>query len=316
MRLYRRIRDVPVKLRGGVAIKLHMGDEGTITHPSPRDVGILVERIKSSGGDPFLIDTPVLYPGRRSTPRGYLQVAAKNGFGDFEVVISKDYERVKGVEVAKDILEADSLLVLTHATGHVSLGFGGAIKNLGMGGVSRREKRKIHAPNRPEHDSSMCNACGACVEACVFGFLRLEGRLRRKLKDCPACERCLRACKTGALRRPKDGRSKTFELLTRAAKAVISPFDRSEISYITVLKDITEFCDCGKDHGSIICGDIGYLTGEDPLGLDVETFRLIRERNPGALDLELWSEFEAVAKGFWPFLQGVRCDKIIKNSGQ
>lgn len=296
--LHDRIGDVPLKLKGRVAIKLHMGDEGTTTHISPSDVGVLVQKIESSGGEPFLVDTPVLYPGKRSTPEGYLEVARKNGFGRFKVVISEEYERVKGVEVAKDILEADSMLVLTHATGHISLGFGGAIKNLGMGGVSPDEKRKIHAPCRPKFDRSKCTACGACVEACVFGLLRLEGGLKMMRRDCPACERCLDACKIGALSRPRGGKSKAFRLLTLAAKAVVSPFDSSEVAYITVLKNITRYCDCGKG-GPIICNDIGYLSGKDPLELDMEAIELIRQHNPVGLDFELCSRFEAVAKRYW-----------------
>ena len=298
--LYQRINEIPIELGGRTAIKLHMGDPGNRTHVSPKDVGILVEKIEANGGEPFLVDTPVLYPGARSTSEGYLKVARENGFGNFEVVISENYEKVRGVEVAKEIVEADSLLVLTHATGHISMGFGGAIKNLGMGGVSRKEKRKIHAPMRPRHKHSRCKACGECVKACKLGFLQLvDERLKLTLKDCPACGGCVKACTTGALRESGDARKKTFGLLARAAKAVVSPFEESDVAYVSVLKNITELCDCTKDTGRFVCGDIGYLIGENPLDVDSQTVELIRAQEHEALDFEAWDELETIAKKYW-----------------
>ena len=300
MMLYQRMSGIPIELGGRTAIKLHMGDPGNRTHISPQDVGILVERIKANGGEPFLVDTPVLYPGARSTPEGYLKVARENGFGDFEVVISENYEKVRGVEVAKEIVEADSLLVLTHVTGHISMGFAGAIKNLGMGGVSRKEKRKIHAPMGPRHKRSKCTACGECVKACPFGFLQLvDDRLKLTLKDCPACGGCVKACTTGALWESSGARKKTFELLAHAARAVVSPFEGSDVAYVSVLKNITELCDCTKYTGRFVCRDIGYLTGKDPLEVDSRTVELIRAREPEALDFEAWEELETIAKKYW-----------------
>jgi len=291
---------VPVRLGGKTAIKLHMGDPSNVTHISPQDVRILAEKIKANGGEPFLVDTTVLYPGARSTPKGYLKVARENGFGDFEVVISEKYEKVDGVEVAKEIVEADSLLVLTHVTGDMSTGFAGAIKNLGMGGVSRKEKRKIHAPMGPRHDSSKCIACGECVKACLFGFLQLvDERLNLTLNDCPACGGCVKACTTGALWESSEARKKTFELLARAARAVVSPFEGSDVAYVSVLKNITEFCDCTKYVGAFVCEDIGYLTGKDPLEVDSRTVELIHTRNPKAMNFEAWEELKTIAINYW-----------------
>lgn len=296
--LYKNIRDIPINLKGRVAIKLHMGDKGNKTHISPQDVSVLIEKIKANGGDPYLVDTTTLYPRERFTREGYLRVARENGFGDFPVVIARDEDCVErdGFEIPRDIADADSLLVLSHATGHIFTAFAGAIKNLGMGCVNKETKRKIHGPMRPVYDESLCKKCGVCVEACKYGYLKLNDKVTMNLGNCAGCGRCIEACPTSALHTAKNAMETSFELFAAGAKAALSMFRPENTICITALKNITKLCDCVQDTGEIVCRDMGYLTGNNPLMLDIETANMIKEQNPNALDFKTWDLFVKMAR--------------------
>ncbi|UCD07727.1 MAG: DUF362 domain-containing protein [Candidatus Aenigmatarchaeota archaeon] len=296
--LYKNIGEIPINLKGRVAIKLHMGDRGNKTHISPKDVSVLIEKIRAKGGDPYLVDTITLYPRERSTREGYLMVARENGFGDFPIVIARDdvFVEKDGFRIPKDIADADSLIVLSHATGHVLMGFAGAIKNLSIGCVNKYSKRRIHEPMRPLYDEGLCKKCGVCAEACKYGYIKLNDKVEINLKDCHGCRRCVRSCPTGAIHIGKKALENNFELFSESAKAVLSLFKPENVIYINVLKNITELCDCVKDSGDIVCRDMGYLTGKNPLKLDMETPELIRKQNPDTLDFKTWNLFVNIAK--------------------
>jgi uncharacterized Fe-S center protein len=294
--LYQKISDIPIKLEGRVAIKIHMGERGNKTHVSPEDVKVIFDKLKKMGCKPFLIDTTSLYPGARYTPEGYMKVSKENGFGEFPVVIAKDDDYIKegGFKIARAILDADSLLVLSHGKGHGTTAFGGAIKNLGMGCVNRESKNYIHSPMIPGHDASKCTQCLACERACFCHIIRVKPEFRIDEKTCCGCGYCIEACKTGALRLRPAGVEKCFRLFSEAAKQIIDSFE--SVAYITVLKNITEFCDCLANPGKIVCPDIGYLSGKSALEVDQEAVSLIRKKNPKALDFRTWGLFEREAK--------------------
>ena len=294
--LYKNISEIPLNLEGRVAIKLHMGERGNKTHVSPQDVKVIFDRLRKMGCEPFLVDTTTLYPGSRYTREGYMKVAKENGFGGFPVVIAKDDEYIKkgAFKIAREILDADSLLVLSHGKGHGTTGFGGAIKNLGMGCVNRESKNYIHSPMIPVHDSSRCTQCLACERACFCHIITVKPEFRIDEKACCGCGYCIESCKTGALHLKPRAVQDCFRLFSEAAKQVIDSFGR--VAYITVLKNITEFCDCLSNPGKIVCQDIGYLSGKSSLEIDQEAVSLIKQKNPKALDFETWNLFEREAR--------------------
>jgi uncharacterized Fe-S center protein len=294
--LYQKISDIPLSLEGRVAIKLHMGERGNKTHVSPEDVRIVFEKLRNSGCKPFLVDTTCLYPGPRYTQEGYMKVAKENGFGEFPVLIARDEDYVEkgGFKIAKAVLDADSLLVLSHGKGHGTTAYGGAIKNLGMGCVNKQSKNQIHSPMIPAHDQSKCIGCLACEKACFCRTIRVKPEFRIDEKTCCGCGYCIEACRTGALNLRPKAIEDSFRLFSLAAKQVIESFEK--VAYITALKNITEFCDCLANPGKIVCPDIGYLSGASALEIDQEAVSLIKKKNPRALDFETWGMFEKEAR--------------------
>ncbi len=296
--LYKRISDVPIpKLEGRVAIKVHMGERGNKTHLSPQDVRVVFDKLKKAGCEPFLVDTTSLYQGARRTPEGYMKVAKENGFGDFPVVIARDedYEIKGGFRIAKAVLDADSLLVLNHGKGHQITAYGGAIKNLGMGCVNDESKNQIHSPMVPRHVSDRCRKCRACEKVCPCNAIHVtDAGVEIEERKCAGCQCCVETCPAGALKSNPAGTEKSFRLFSQAAKQVIDSFER--VAYITVLKNITQYCDCRSNAGRIVCQDIGYLSGASALEIDQEAISLIRQKNPKALDFKTWELFEREAK--------------------
>ncbi len=168
-----------------VAIKLHMGELGNIRHIRPVFVRKVVDIIRGKEGKPFLFDTVANYPGSRATKARYLDTAARNGFVEASVnapvVIADDADELqtipitnpidgcemKEIKVSSLLLKPSLLVVLSHVKGHELTGFGGALKNLGMGCVSTQTKRAQHCVNMPIFaEERECNGCGKCADAC------------------------------------------------------------------------------------------------------------------------------------------------------
>lgn len=308
MKLYKSISEIPIPgtLKGRVAIKLHMGDKENRTHLRPEEVRPVFEKLKGMGCEPFLFDTTTLYKRERYTVDGYLGVAKLHGFGEFPVVIARDdrFRIVKSgglrIPVPEQLLEADSLLVLSHATGHIFTKFAAAIKNMAMGCVTKEGKALIHGFARPVYHRERCRVCGACVKACNTRLITLhKDGISINMKDCSACGSCVEACPNGALEITEASLKRSFDAFAAAAKAVVEQFPREGIFFITVLRHMTENCDCAKDGGKFISPDIGFIAGMSPLELDMEAAKLIKEKNPEALDWERWGWFVQAAKKYF-----------------
>ncbi len=74
------------------------------------------------------------------------------------------------IEVSGAIAEADAMIVVSHDKGHVLTGFGGAIKNLGMGCTPRAGKLRQHRTVGLTIDEDKCDGCGICKQACEMGL--------------------------------------------------------------------------------------------------------------------------------------------------
>ena len=285
-----------------VAVKLHMGELGNITYLRPVFVRKVVDLVKRRGGRPFVTDTVSLYPGGRDTESKYLRTAAYNGFvkesvgapiviadGDGKegraVAVEKAVEGcdLREVEVAARIYEADFLLVLSHVKGHMITGFGGAVKNLGMGCVTKRSKREQHRVCPALLDGAKCDGCEGCLEACPVDALSMgSGRPQRDSEKCIYCSTCLFACTREALAWERSNKERFQVYLAHAAAAVMRGFEH-KVGFINFVQDVTPHCDCAAPAGRALFPDIGVLAATDPVALDKASLDLIdRARMIGA----------------------------------
>jgi uncharacterized Fe-S center protein len=183
-------------------IKLTFGEAGNRTYPPPRLVREVADAVRRRGARPFLTETNTLYNGRRKNSVDHLALAREHGFtfetigapiilGDglagresFEVVLPS--KLVPIVHLSPAVRDMHSLIAIAHLTGHLLCGFGGAIKNTGMGLANRAGKLDMHSVVSPSVHADTCIQCLRCLQACAVGGPRLGGhrsaalhRLRR-----------------------------------------------------------------------------------------------------------------------------------------
>jgi len=286
---------------GSVAVKVHVGELGNVTYIRPALVRRVVDLVKQAGGKPFVTDTTALYPGERSTESQCLATAAFNGFvketvdapvivadGNGHEGVSVPVQNVvegcelEEVKVAAKIFRADFLLFVSHVKGHEMTGFGGAIKNIAMGCVTKETKSRQHRMNTPLLDESKCDGCGACIEVCSVGAMVMDGGKPKKDSDkCIHCSTCLFACSSGALYWDRDNKARFQVYMAHAAYAVMSEFG-GRVGFINFVQDVTRCCDCAHPAGIPVVPDIGVLASLDPVAIDKASLDLI-DRSPVVL---------------------------------
>jgi len=275
-------------------IKLHVGEPGRKTFVSPRIVAPLVRHLKETGARPFLTDTAVLYRSPRDNGVGHARVAHEHGFtlertgapflpadglnGSDEVEMPVGGKHFESVSIAAAIAQARSILLLSHATGHLATGFGGAIKNLGMGCGSKKAKRRQHFGQQPRIDEALCNGCRECAEHCPEEAIEVDGRASIDPALCIGCGACVAACLEGAVRFDWEvmGGELQERIVEHAAPIVRARPGR--LACITVVMDVTKDCDCLDVEQDPLCDDIGILASRDPVAIDQAALDLIRER--------------------------------------
>jgi uncharacterized Fe-S center protein len=171
------------------------------------------------------------------------------------------------IEVSGAIAEADAMIVVTHCKGHELTGFGGAIKNLGMGCTPEVGKLRQHRTIGIEIDTEKCKGCGECKEACPKHLPDIiEGKARNTSSECMRCPICIDACPMDAIKyvdKENLGRA-----LASAAYGVLSTFKKRKVAYVSFAKDITQYCDCLPNPGQILMKDIGIFASDSPVSVD------------------------------------------------
>jgi uncharacterized Fe-S center protein len=261
-----------------VPIKLHMGEIRNKYFLKPDLAKIIVEILKSVNVEPYLYDTTVAYPGLRSKKKGYKKVAKIHGFTKkkvgCEVVIDDTGKMVniegRDYEVADHIIESSHIFGLTHVKGHIQSGMGGAIKNFGMGCVTKETKRNIHHGSKPVFTKDKCTYCGICAEVCPFGAINVKkDSWKISNRKCFGCGVCVEVCDPDAL----INKDANFQyLLSCSAKACVQ---NKNTLYFNELKRISKSCDCDPTINPIVCPDVGYIISDDIVSIDKASIDLI-----------------------------------------
>jgi len=261
-----------------IPIKLHMGERKNKNYVDPIFIKLIVDELKGIEADPFLFDTTVAYSSLRNTKIGYKILAVINGFlkTGCKVIIGNKGKTVvienNKFEIANELIETSNILVVSHVTGHSLAGFGGAIKNLGMGGVSKKTKIKIHSGSKPVFIQDRCVFCGLCEESCVSNAITVDKKnWRINSKHCPGCGNCIANCPNDALKARDIVLQKALALST---KAIVQ---HKKAIYVNVLKNITPVCDCVASNIDPLCSDIGYLISNDPVAIDKASIDLVNK---------------------------------------
>jgi uncharacterized Fe-S center protein len=261
-----------------VAVKLHVGELGNPYYVQPFFVHDIVRRVKEVGGKPFLTDSGTYYRAHRNNAYDHMLNALLNGFNMAPFIVAdglrgENFRTVKTkgilnkIEVGGAIAEADAMIVVTHCKGHELAGFGGAIKNLGMGCTSQQGKLRQHRTVGLEVDESKCIGCGKCNEVCEMHLPELARDKAKNLSPkCMRCPVCSHNCPTGAIK--LTHKENVLRALASAAFGVLSTFKQRKVSYVSFAKDITQYCDCLPFPGEKLMKDIGILASDSPVSVD------------------------------------------------
>ena len=189
-------------LPGNVAIKVHSGEPGNQNFLKPEFWKPVVEHV---GGT--IVECNTAYKGGRDTTERHLATFQKHGWSEHFTVDLLDAagpdleweipngKRIQKNYVGKDIVNYDSMLVLSHFKGHPMGGFGGAIKQLSIGVASSYGKKYIHGVGDvdnfwgSDHDSfleAMADAASSVVD--YFGGNVVYVNVMKNMSvDCDCC---------------------------------------------------------------------------------------------------------------------------------
>ena len=269
-----------------VAIKMHFGELGNLSFLRPNYARAVVDVVKEFGGVPFLTDCNTLYPGSRKNAIEHLYCAWENGFtpmtvgcpiiigdglkgtDDIEVPVEGG-EYIDKAKIGRAVMDADIFISLSHFKGHETTGFGGAIKNIGMGCGSRAGKKAQHMNGQPEIDHELCRGCRACLRECANDGLSFDESTRKmsiNTQNCVGCGRCIGACNFDAIAFANYAATKDLNCrMAEYTKAVIQNRPNFHVSLIV---DVSPNCDCHAENDAPILPNIGMFASFDPLALD------------------------------------------------
>lgn len=275
------------------AIKIHFGEYGNLAFLRPNYAKVVGDVVKELGGKPFLTDCNTLYVGSRKNALDHMDTAYLNGFSPYatgcqiiiadglkgtdEVLVPVDGAYVKEAKIGHALMDADILISLTHFKGHEAAGFGGALKNIGMGGGSRAGKMEMHSAGKPHVRPKRCVGCGMCTRVCAHDAIQVEEHKARIDHDrCVGCGRCIGVC-------PKDAVSPASDesndiLNCKIAEYALAICKDRPCFHISLICDVSPNCDCHSENDRPIIPNVGMLASFDPVALDMACADLCNEQ--------------------------------------
>ena len=299
-----------------VAIKMHFGELGNLSFLRPNYARAVADVVKELGGKPYLTDCNTLYPGSRKNALEHLYCAWENGFtamtvgcpiligdglkGTDDVAVPVEGgEYVKEARIGRAVMDADVFISLTHFKGHESTGFGGTIKNIGMGCGSRAGKADQHNDGKPVVEEADCRGCRLCQKLCANDGLVFDEQTRKMRinpEKCLGCGRCLGACNFDAIHFVSDNANAVLNCrMAEYTKAVVSGRPNFHISLVM---DISPNCDCHCENDAPILPDIGMFASFDPLALDQACVDACLKQNP-LPGSQLWDNLKKPGFADW-----------------
>ena len=276
-----------------VAIKIHFGEPGNLSYIRPNYAMRVVKDIKNLGGKPFLTDSNTLYSGRRSDALNHLDSAYENGFSPLStgchVIIADglnglDYKEIevngdycKTVKIGAAIANADVIVSMNHFKGHEQTGFGGTLKNLGMGSASVMGKKEMHSSSMPLIEKESCTGCGICVKSCRYNAISLNKEQKATINkdNCVGCGQCIAVCQFGAAQ--VNWNVSPDELNCRIAEYSKGALIGKSHFHINFIVDVSPDCDCWGFNDVAIIPNIGIAASFDPVALDHACANLVNQ---------------------------------------
>ena len=275
------------------AIKIHFGEPGNLSYIRPNYAARVVQHIQALGGKPFLTDCNTLYHGRRANAVDHLQAAMENGFNriavNCDVVIADglvgadareipiNLKHVAAAKIGTAIADADVLISLNHFKGHEMTGFGGALKNIGMGSGSRKGKLEMHSASKPKMVEDNCVACGICIKNCPQKAIAFNANHKAQINYdlCIGCGQCVAVCHYDAAQVVWDASADLASLrIAEYAYAVLLGKPHFHVNFIM---DISPNCDCWNGNDQAIAPSIGIAASFDPVALDRASVDLVNQ---------------------------------------
>jgi hypothetical protein len=297
--------DAYLKPEHKVCIKTHFGALSNTRYLRPAYTRFLVDHVKSLGvTDVFVAESCGAglphgegpYAGRASEEE-YLNCAMQHGFTAetmgcpikmLDGPIGHDWfaQDICGqfftkVLVAGGLLDVDALIVESHFKGHGLAGFGGALKNLGIGCVSKGGKLDAHAGKAMNIKQEACpEECNDCIDICpVKALVKTDdGIVIRDEESCRRCRFCHSVCKykmfeTGG----PISQSQFIAQMCDNALGVVTALGSKQIFYLNFAIDVCPQCDCSGSSDIPIVPDIGVLASKDPVALDQACVDLVHK---------------------------------------
>ena len=279
-----------------VAVKLNFGEPGNLAYLRANWARVVCDYVKALGGLPFVTDCNTLYVGGRRNGLEHLESAYQNGYNPFQTGVhtiiadglkgTDDVhvpvaggEYVSEAKIGRAIADADVVISLNHFKGHELTGFGGALKNLGMGSGSRAGKLELHSAGKPFVRTADCIGCGRCTKVCAQAAPTVrEGKCSIDTEKCVGCGRCLGVCPVKAIEAPFDQANDVLNCkIAEYAKAVC---DGKPNFHINLVIDVSPYCDCHAENDAPIVPNVGMFAGFDPVALDEACVDAVNAQQP------------------------------------
>ena len=268
-----------------VAIKIHFGEPGNLAYLRPNYAKAVADVVKELGGKPFLTDCNTLYVGGRKNALDHLESAYENGFSPFStgchviiadglkgtdeaLVCVEGGEYVKEAKIGQAVMDADVFISLAHFKGHEATGFGGTLKNIGMGCGSRAGKMEQHSAGKPHVNQENCIGCRQCTKICAHDAITITDRKASiDHNKCVGCGRCIGVCPRDAVEPASDESNDILnKKIAEYTKAVVQG---RPCFYINMVIDVSPYCDCHAENDAAIVPDVGFFASFDPVALDM-----------------------------------------------